>query len=836
MIGIVIVSHSAKLAEGVVELARNMGGAEIAIQAAGGLTTDDATLGTDPMHILNAIEQVYSEDGVLVLMDLGSAILSSEMALELLPEEKRSKIFLCEAPIVEGAIAAAVQARIGGSIQQVIAEARGALAPKSAHLNISISEATQPQAAASNENRLTLQLTVKNGLGLHARPAARFVQTAGKFPQETILVSNLTRKTGPVNAKSINSVITLGVRHGHQIEVAASGPNARAALDAIQSLAEDNFGDQAESDSSTPIQAKADSTTSDRSSLTGVPASSGIAIGPAVLYQPAPPEIPQYQIEDPQEEWERFLESLTKTRDEIEAIRKSTASRINHDTAAIFEAHLMFLVDEALIVPTREKIFNAKQNAAMAWQSAVDTVAAGFHNLEDSYLQARGKDVEGVGRQVLLNLLGINSAKLTLDKPGILIVDDLTPAQTTHFEPATVLGICTASGGPTSHSAILARELGIPAVVGLGNGILSVQDGQQLIVDGEGGKVFVDPPPEIVNLFSIKSDALRQAKNKARVERAAPAITKDGKTVEVAANIGSVAGAQLAVESGAEGVGLFRTEFLFLNRTAAPDEEEQYQAYRAVAKILHGRPLIIRTLDAGGDKSIPYLNVDQESNPFLGWRAIRLCLAQPELFKTQLRAILRVASEYPVKVMFPMIATLDELRRATSLLDEAKQELSTRKESHAEKIETGIMVEIPSVAQMADRFACEVDFFSIGTNDLTQYTFAADRTNPKVASLGDACHPAVLRQIQHVVAAARANNIWVGVCGELAGDPDAIPILLGLGVSELSISSPSIPRTKEIIRLWTMTEAKEIATKALDADSVERVRELVRSTAPHTQG
>ena len=828
MIGIVIVSHSTKLAEGVVELARNMGGADLSIQAAGGLTTEDGALGTDPMLILNAIEQVYSEDGVLVLMDLGSAILSSEMALEMLPEEKRSNVVLCEAPIVEGAVAAAVQARIGGSIQQVINEARGALTPKSTHLNVIVPEISQTHENASDKNHLAIQLTVKNSLGLHARPAARFVQTAGQFPKETILISNLTTKTGQVNAKSINSVITLGVRQGHQIEVTALGPNARAALEAIQTLAEDNFGDRYETDSSTPIQSKANLTPTDHSSLTGIPASSGIAIGPAILYQLAPPEIPQYQIEDAQQEWDRFLESLTKTRDEIEAIRKLTASRINHDTAAIFEAHLMFLVDEALIVPTREKIFNAKQNAAMAWQSAVDTVAAGFHNLEDLYLQARSRDVEDVGRQVLLNLLGIDSAKLTLDKPGILVVDDLTPAQTTHFEPATVLGICTASGGPTSHSAILARELGIPAVVGLGNGILSVRDGQQLIVDGDSGKVFIDPASELVNMYFIKSDAFHKAKEKVRLERATPAITKDGKTVEIVANIGSVAGAQLAVESGAEGVGLFRTEFLFLNRTTAPDEEEQYQAYQAVAKILDGRPLIIRTLDAGGDKSIPYLNVEPESNPFLGWRAIRLCLAQPELFKTQLRAILRVASEYPVKVMFPMIATLDELHRAKSLLEEAKQELLARKDAYAEKIETGIMVEIPSVAQMADRFACEVDFFSIGTNDLTQYTFAVDRTNPKVASLGDACHPAVLRQIQRVVEAARANNIWVGVCGELAGDPIAIPILLGLGISELSMSSPAVSRTKEVVRSWTVADAEGLAVKALESDSAEAVRALLR--------
>jgi len=834
VIGIVIVSHSAKLAEGVVELARNMGGAELAIQAAGGLTTDDTTLGTDPILILNAIEHVYSEDGVIVLMDLGSAILSSEMALELLPEEKRSKIFLCEAPIVEGAIAAAVQARIGGSIQQVINEARGALMPKSTHLNIGVPEISQTQAAsASHENHLSIQLTVKNTLGLHARPAARFVQAAGKFPQETILVSNLTTKKESVNAKSINNVITLGVRQGHQIEVTASGPNARAALDAIKILAENNFGDQEESAIAESVPSTAViSTSGEVSSLTGIAASGGIALGPAFLYRLAPTEIPEHHIENAEQEWEKLLESIAKTREEIETDRKSATNRTYHNTAAIFEAHLMFLEDEALLSPTREKVFKEKQNAALAWQTSVEKISAGFRNLEDAYLQARGKDVEDVGRQVLLHLLGINHAKFVMDIPGILIAADLTPAETSHFEPATVLGICTAFGGPTSHSAILARELGIPAVVGLGDKILALQNGQHIILDGENGKVFIDPAPEIINQYSIKADTLRQAKNKARLERAAPAVTRDGRTVEIAANIGSVAGAQVAVESGAEGVGLFRTEFLFLNRTSAPDEEEQYQTYRATAKALGGRPLIIRTLDAGGDKSIPYLNLEPEANPFLGWRAIRLCLTQPELFKTQLRAILRVAAEFPVKVMFPMIATLDELRRAKFLLAEAREELIARNEAYAEKLETGIMVEIPSVTQMADLFACEVDFFSIGTNDLTQYTFAADRTNPKVASLADACHPAVLRQIHHVVDAARANNIWVGVCGELAGNPDAIPILLGLGVSELSMSSPSIPGTKEIIRSWTVADAEKLASAALESESAESVRKLVKSTAP----
>lgn len=829
MIGIVIVSHSAKLAEGVLELARNMGGADILIQAAGGISTDDAALGTDPIRILQAIEQVYSDDGVLVLMDLGSAILSSEMAVDMLPDDKRSRIFLCEAPIVEGAIAAAVQARIGGSIEQVISEARGALTPKSTHLNTVATESNPSQSAVSSDQRIVLQLAVNNTLGLHARPAARVVQAAGKFPQDSIFIRNLTTGHGPVNAKSINSVITLGVRQGHQIELSASGPNARAALDAIKVLAEENFGDQETS----PPPASIESTGmmgDDPSCVRGIPASTGIVIGEAFLYRPAPPALPTHQTENPAEEWAHLLDSIARTRDEIEADRRSAASRSNGKSAAIFEAHRLFLEDEALLGPAREKIFAERQNAALAWQSAVDKVAASFRDIEDTYLQTRGKDVQDIGRQVLLHVLGVGHMQPNMLKPGILIAPDLTPAETSRFESGLILGICTAFGGPTSHTAILARELEIPAVVGLGDQILTVQDGQHIILDGESGQVYIDPNTELIEIYSKKAQMIRAQQTTARLQQAAPAITRDGKKIEIAANIGSVAGAAKAVEAGADGVGLFRTEFLFLNRTSAPDEEEQVYVYRAAAQALDGRPLIIRTLDAGGDKFIPYLNLASETNPFLGWRAIRLCLAQPELFKTQLRAVLRAAAEFPIRIMFPMIATLDELRRAKTLLAEASQELSARNVPHAEKVDTGIMVEIPSVVAMAEQFAREVSFFSIGTNDLTQYTFAADRTNPNVASIADACHPAVLRQIKQVVDAARSNHVWIGVCGELAGDAEAIPILLGLGVDELSMSAPLIGTAKEIVRGWSVAQAGNLAAKVLELDSAEAVRILSRKT------
>jgi len=827
VIGIVIVSHSAKLAEGVVELARNMGGADVRIQAAGGMSTDDTTLGTDPIRILKAIEDVYSDDGVVVLMDLGSAILSSEMALEMMPEEKRNHIVLCEAPVVEGAIAATVQARIGGSLVQVLDEARSALSPKSSHLSVESNPTATTHPADPQNTYLSIRLTVKNSLGLHARPAARFVQTAGKFLQETIYVKNLATQNRAVNAKSINNVIALGVRQGHEIEVSASGPNAQAALNAIKSLSENNFGDEEDSVAAQAIPAAAVGQTIDPSCLNGIAASSGITVGTAVLYRPAPPEIPQHQIDDPTQEWQQLLASIAETRAEIDTDHKSASNRTNGKAADIFEAHKMFLEDEALLVPAREKIFGEKQNAALAWHSAVEAVSTKLRRIEDSYLQTRAKDVEDVGRQVLLHLLGTNHSFIDMKEPGVLVATDLTPAETSRLEPGMILGICTAFGGPTSHTAILARELGIPAVVGLGEQILSLDNGQTLIVDAETGTVWIDPPAEQIEQSTAQAATIQEAKDIARQERSAPAVTHDGKAIEIAANIGSVTGTWKAVDAGAEGVGLFRTEFLFLNRSTAPDEDEQVKAYRSVAQALDGRPLIIRTLDAGGDKSIPYLNLESEMNPFLGWRAIRLCLSQPELFKTQLRAILRVAVEFPVKVMFPMIARLDELRSAKALLAEAKHELALRSIPYAQTIETGIMVEIPSVAAMAEQFAREVDFFSIGTNDLTQYTFAVDRTNPNVASLADACHPAVLRQIGHVVQAAHDARIWVGVCGELAGDPQAIPILVGLGVDELSMSSPAIAKAKQVVRSWTLSHAEQVAGQALQMDSAESVRALL---------
>lgn len=831
MIGIVIVSHSAKLAEGVVELARNMGSEDIRIQAAGGLNTEDGVLGTDSLLILNAIEKVYSDEGVLVLMDLGSALLSSEMALEMLPEEKRGKVVLCEAPIVEGAVAAAVQVRIGNSLQQVAAEARGALVSKAKHLNTAVQELYPAQLAkddTSAEEKTEIHIKVNNSLGLHARPAARFVKTAGRFTQTNIRVKNLTTRQGPVSAKSINAITTLGVLQGHEILVSASGFDAQEALNAIKALANDNFGDIEQPD--TNINQTSPATTNpaktvNNSSLQGLPASGGIAIGPVQIFRPVLPTIPTHLITEPWDEWESLKRSIEKTRSQIDADLALANSCTSAQTAEIFEAHLLFLEDEELLSPARDAIFNRKLNAAAAWNQAIEEIAARYQSTADIYLQTRAKDVEDVGRQVLINLLTLEISVPQLKEPSILIASDLTPAETARLDSSMVLGICTVFGGITSHTAIIARSMGIPAVTGLGNEILKLANETLLIMDGDTGAVWINPLKKVVDDYTHRANAVQASKAKAQAESQPPAVTRDLHRVEVVANIGSAEGARRAVISGAEGVGLFRTEFLFLQRQTAPNEDEQYEVYRATAEALDGRPLVIRTLDAGGDKFLPYLNMESEANPFLGWRAIRLCLAQPALFKTQLRAIIRVAAKFPVKVMFPMVATLSEWRAARALLQEASTEV--RKDGHAapDKIETGIMVEIPAAAIKAEQFAQEVDFFSIGTNDLTQYTMAAERGNSRVATLSDPFHPAVLELIQRVVNAAHAKGKWVGVCGEMAGDPRAVPLLVGLGVDELSMSAPSIPQAKQIIRNLEYKKVSAQAITMLLEESPEAVRE-----------
>ena len=833
MVGIVVVSHSASLAKGVRELAEQMVQGRVSLATAAGIDDPEQPIGTDPMKVLAAIESVYSEDGVLVLMDLGSALLSAEMALEFLPEEQQANVKLCAAPLVEGTMAAVVQAMVGGSLAQVLAEAEGALAVKAEQLNLTVpgSEAAAeavplPSGTAVSHHEIILE--IRNKMGLHARPAANFVRIANQFQSEI----SVRKGEKTANAKSINKVATLGVRQGETIVVTAVGPDSLLAIEAIQQLANENFGEvesEVVPEPVLPTVAPTVAPAADAGQLRGLPASPGIAIGPVLLYRPKLPAVVRETGKESGAEWQRLQTAVQTALTEIETLHQQTVAQVGAGEAAIFEAHQLILQDPELQTAVKTSLETDKINAEAAWHEAIETTAHSFQTMDDPYFQARAADVRDVGSRVLRHLLGVAMPSLAAERPYILVAADLTPSDTARLDPALVLAICTELGGTTAHSAILARALGIPAVVGVGSQLAAIVERQILGVDGQTGQIWLTPDDEQIGELQAARAAWLAGQQAAKAASQSIAHTADGLRIEVAANIGGPNDLAVALSYGAEGVGLFRTEFLFLERQEAPSEAEQLAAYRQVVAGLGERPLIIRTLDVGGDKPLPYLDLGEEENPFLGWRGIRFCLDMPEIFMPQLRAILQASvaedgSPANVKLMFPMIGTLDELRRAKVMLQTAREQLQAEGRPFDPNLSVGIMIELPSAVAVADLLAAEVDFFSIGTNDLTQYVMAADRGNANVAELAQALQPAVLRMIRQTAVAAQQAGIWLGMCGELAGNVLATPLLLGLGLTELSMAAPSVPGVKAALQKWSLPEAKALADAVLKLDSVTAVQ------------
>jgi len=564
--------------------------------------------------------------------------------------------------------------------------------------------------------------------------------------------------------------------------------------------------------------------------LQGIAASEGIAFGAAFLYiQPdlcPPARAPQ----KPDLEIGRFHSACEQARQELRALRARVAARPGgEELAAIFDAHEMMLDDPMLTGRVVEKV----QSGMLVEQAVLDAteeLAAMLAAMEDELFAARAADIQDVGRRVVRILLGLPDTALnSLKVPSVIVARDLTPSDTANLDPGLALGFCTAEGGLTSHSAILARTLGIPAVVGLGVRLLDeVAADADLILDGGAGVVVAHPSAKTAREYR-ESKSLQDARlQELKAGASQLAHTLNGRRVEVAANIGEVETAREAVEFGAEGIGLLRTEFLYLNATRAPSEEQQYAIYREIFDVMGERPVIIRTLDIGGDKPPSYLPFPDEMNPFLGWRAIRLCLDDPALFKTQLRAILRAAVGHDVRIMFPMIIGLDELRAARALLDEARAELTAGGMDFASDLPVGIMVETPAAAVLVESLAELADFFSLGTNDLTQYTLAVDRGNQKVAGLFQPLHPGVLRMIKLTIDGAHARGRWVGMCGELAGMQKAIPILLGLGLDEFSMAARSIPAAKRLIGRLSDARAREIADRALTMGTAAEIETFMQ--------
>ncbi|AWB45645.1 phosphoenolpyruvate--protein phosphotransferase [Paenibacillus sp. CAA11] len=564
--------------------------------------------------------------------------------------------------------------------------------------------------------------------------------------------------------------------------------------------------------------------------LEGIAASAGVAIAQAFKLEHPDYTVHERQVTDTAAEIAKLDAALAKSQAELEAIKERTLQELGAKKAEIFESHLLILNDPELIDPVREKITSDSVNAEFALNETASQFISMFENMKSAYLQERAADMRDVTKRILTHLLGLNYVNpAEISREVIVIAEDLTPSDTAQLNRKYVKGFTTNIGGRTSHSAIMARSLEIPAVVGTKDVLSKVKDGDVIIVDGLDGKVIINPTDELLEQYRTKQQKYLEQREEWKKLRDQPTVSKDGVHVELAANIGTPNDVAGVLENGGEGVGLYRTEFLYMGRDKLPSEEIQFNAYKTVLEKMEGKPVVVRTLDIGGDKELPYLDLPKEMNPFLGFRAIRLCLDKTDIFRTQLRALLRASVYGNLRIMFPMIATLNEFRQAKELLLEEKAKLVNEGIEVSDEIQLGIMVEIPSTAVLADQFAKEVDFFSIGTNDLIQYTMAADRMNERVSYLYQPYNPAILRLVKMVIDAAHKEGRWAGMCGEMAGDSTAIPLLLGLGLDEFSMSATSILPARTQISKLSKADMQELAAKALEMQTAEQVVELVRA-------
>ncbi len=559
----------------------------------------------------------------------------------------------------------------------------------------------------------------------------------------------------------------------------------------------------------------------------GIAASDGIAIGTAFVYRPEVPETEARTVEDPEAEQKRFTEAAEKVASHLEELRNHVSSTIDDEQAEIFEMQREFLDDPSFVGEIKELITSESIDAVSATKRVTQDLVAEFQTIEDEYFLQRADDIRDVSTRLIRSLLGLEDAALSeLPEESIIVARDLSPSDTAMMDVDKTLALCTETGSATSHTAIISRSLGVPSVVGVGE-LENLEGEQKVIVDGTAGRLIIDPDEETLEAYRRKQEEWQAERNRIMAQAAEPVNTRDGVHVEVVANAGSPAEARRAKELGAEGIGLLRTEFLFLDRETLPDEDEQYEMYREVIEPFDDGPVVVRTLDVGGDKNVPSISMPQEQNPFLGRRGIRLSLSQPEMFRTQLRAILRAAVGHNVKIMFPLVATLGDFEGGRKQVERAKQELTERGVEFNDGCELGIMVEVPSAAVNAAQLARHVDFFSIGTNDLTQYTLAVDRTNELVADLADPFDPGVLNLISRTIDAAHEAGKWAGMCGEMAGDPRALPLLLGLGLDEFSMAGGRVPKAKAGLRGLSSAELREPARNALGLATAQEVREYL---------
>jgi len=796
--------------------------------------------------LTDALHTAYVPDGVLVLTDTPAARRLAEQAVTLLTPAMW-QVRICMAPLVEGSMAAAQAICAGHALDLVCRTAEQAF-----HDNAPAAmtnERANFEAAPLHTQEIVV--TVKNAHGLHARPAARFVQIASQFDARIqarklgrlasqAISADEAETSAPVSALSLHGLTLLGIEQGDQIAIAAQGHDAQQALIALRRLVEAQF-DGASPDAEGPAPRAAVSATPARRTSAGqiLPLSEGIAAGRTFYYHAAAVTIPTHAAENPLAEWITLQEALRQLRETLEDRRREVREKIGGERAAIFDAQVLMLNDPTLLEHIRSDIFAGQMNAAAAWQKNIQALTESYRSLSNAYLQQRGNDVADVGNQVLALLLP-DAPRVTQipAQPGVLVINELTPTIVVQLA-SHVVGFIVRQGSPTDHSAILARALGIPAIAipalrmagsqEDNRAGIYVPDGCAVALDGFSGNFWLDPSPQQQAALQQRQDDWLQRREALLSMSQQPALTRDGQTVKIAANVGSVLDAEIALRNGAEGIGVLRTEFLYLARATPPSEVEHVEMLLQIAGIMGKHPIYVRTLDIGGDKVLPYLNLPTETNPFLGMRAIRLSLKMLDLFSSQLRAILRAGAQADVRLMFPMISKVEEILQARHYLKAAHHELHRAQIPHRWPIPLGLMVETPSAALIAPVLLEYVDYVSIGTNDLTQYTLAAERGNTALAAYADGLHPAVLLLIKQVVEAAREQGKQVGVCGELASDPEAVPVLLGLGVDEFSLNPASIPTLKAVIRNVHLRDATALAADALQQRSDSEVRRLVRA-------
>ncbi len=692
------------------------------------------------------------------------------------------------------------------------------VAGKSVAMTLELADTGVATVAVSGSELIGDAVSLPNASGLHARPAALLAAEAKKFKSDI----RLLRDTSEANAKSVVAIMGLAAKLGDAIRVKATGPDANEAVRQISALIADGCGEKPGDEPepaapAAPVRAVAASA----NELAGVSASPGLAVGRIIQFRQQTIEVAE-KGGTPAHERSKLDAALHEARGQIEALKGQFADPIK---VQILNAHEELLEDPDLLDLAINGISQGR-SAAFSWRAAFTEYAGRLESLEganNALLRERGNDIRDVGRRVLALLAGVKQAQVVIPEGSILIAEELTPSDTAAFDRSKLLGFCTTTGGATSHVAILARSFGIPAICGIEEGALSLEDGLLVVLDGSRG-VLQRNPSEAEITQAYERVARQAAKREEELAgAAAPAVTTDGHRIEVVANVRNALEATEGVTNGAEGVGLLRSEFLFDDRDTAPDEEEQAAAYSAVAEALGTeRTLVVRTLDVGGDKPLPYLPLPKEDNPFLGLRGVRVSLDQPEMFRTQLRAILRTARLTKLHIMFPMIATLEELREAKAILGAILAEEHFAK-GHTD-VKVGLMIEVPSAAVMAEQFAREADFFSVGTNDLTQYTLAMDRGNPKLAKKADGLHPSVLKMIALACEGARKHGKWVGVCGGMASDTMAVPVLIGLGVQELSVSVPAIPAIKALVKRLSLADCQQLAQEVVQMGTAAEVR------------